>query len=160
MANAPAEQSMFKRPEPPDTAFDYTAYRRSADQGLMLSPRSPEDITILLVEDEPAVRDMIARALRREGYQIVDASDGVEAIDLFNLHPLAEVHLLITDMDMPRLGGLDLASQLRAANLVQRVIYMTGDIFRSPPSELTSTLLRKPFNLQHLTSVVREMLAH
>jgi CheY-like chemotaxis protein len=87
------------------------------------------------------VRSVLTRALRREGYDIVAARDGVEAMDMLSgdLHP--PVDLLITDLDMPRLGGIDLARHVRAANWVQRVIFMTGDTICNPiiheqPSEM------------------------
>lgn len=126
----------------------------------LAAPQAPVDTTILLVEDEPTVRNMLARALRREGYQIVGAGDGAEAIRLIERQPLLDIHLLITDLDMPHLGGIDLTRRLQAARRVQRVIYMTGDIFRATPTiELASDMLRKPFNLHRLTAAVREILA-
>ncbi|NTW97340.1 MAG: response regulator [Oscillochloris sp.] len=114
----------------------------------------------MLVDDEPTVRSVLSRALRREGYQIVDAGDGVEALDILECDMHAPVHLLITDLDMPRLGGLDLAKHMRAANRVQRVIFMTGDTTKAMPLDgRHSTLLQKPFNLKALASVVHQMLA-
>jgi two-component system response regulator MprA len=119
----------------------------------------PQDLTILLVDDEPMVRSVLARALRREGYGIVDAQDGVEALDMLSGGLHESVQLLITDLDMPRLGGVALARYARAANWVQRVIFMTGDS-ASPPvaDEEHSVMLWKPFSLQVFTATVREIL--
>lgn len=131
-----------------------------AHKATIATPPSPRDVTIMLVDDEPTIRSVLSRALRREGYQIVDAADGIEALDLFEGNLRSPVHLLITDLDMPRLGGIELARHLRASNHVQRVIFMTGD---SPTGALIdgghSTLIQKPFNLKVLATTVHEMLA-
>ncbi|EFO81161.1 PAS domain S-box protein [Oscillochloris trichoides DG-6] len=126
----------------------------------LIGPYPPHHITILLVDDEPDLRSLLVRVLRREGYQIVDAADGLEALDLFahlSHHP---IHLLITDLDMPRLGGLDLARHLRETNRVQRVIFMTGDMNRvGPHAPEHHALLQKPFHPRLLAQVVNQILA-
>jgi DNA-binding response OmpR family regulator len=128
----------------------------SADKA---APQTPQDKTILLVDDEPMVRNVLSRALRREGYGIMDARDGIEALDMLSGGLRSPVHLLITDLDMPRLGGIDLARHVRAANWVQRVIFMTGDLATANVvKERDSALLWKPFSLRVLTATVREML--
>ncbi len=120
----------------------------------------PHHITILLVDDEPDLRSLLARVLRREGYQIVDAADGLEALDLFATPSDHPIHLLITDLDMPRLGGLDLARHLRETNRVQRVIFMTGDMHRfGSQAPEHHALLQKPFPPRLLTQVVSQVLS-
>jgi two-component system cell cycle sensor histidine kinase/response regulator CckA len=126
----------------------------------MAAPQAPHDVRIMVVDDEPAVRSVLARALRREGYTIVDACDGIEALRLLSSSSHTPVHLLITDINMPRLGGLDLARQVRAANHVRRVIFMSGDIEAdTTESEGHSVMLWKPFSLRALSATVREVLA-
>ena len=68
--------------------------------------------TILLVEDEPAVRQLFSQALSRAGYKVYEARNGQEAVKLFDQHG-DSVDLLLTDMRMPFMGGAELARQLR-----------------------------------------------
>ena len=68
--------------------------------------------TILLVEDEPAVRQLFATALSRAGYNVFEARNGEEAMKVFEQHSDA-IDLLLTDMRMPYMGGAELAKQLR-----------------------------------------------
>jgi CheY-like chemotaxis protein len=120
---------------------------------------SSRHIRIMVVDDEPAVRSVVTRALRREGYTTIDASDGVEALGLLSSSAHDPIHLLITDLDMPRLGGVDLAKRVRAANWVQHVIFMSGDIAANPAGEERhSVMLWKPFSLRALAATVRELL--
>jgi len=144
----------------PPVEQDQRIHDCASHRGDVDTPRLPCDVTIMLVDDETEVRNMLARALRREGYSIVDAGDGIEALDMLTNDQGPPVHLLITDLDMPRLGGADLAQHLLATNRVRRVIFMTGG-FASATLGASghSLLLRKPFNLHALTSAVRELLA-
>lgn len=139
---------------------DCRAYEGVVHRGGTIAPPSPGDVTIMLVDDEPDLRRLISRALRREGYQIVDAGDGIEALALLEAHSSSPVHLLITDLDMPRLGGVDLARHLRDSNQIQRVIFMTGN---SPDGPLIeggyNTLIQKPFNLKALSLAIQALLA-
>jgi two-component system response regulator MprA len=113
----------------------------------------------MVVDDEPAVLSVLTRALRREGYATVDACDGVEALRLLAGDESAPVHLLITDLNMPRLGGLDLARRVRAANWVEHVIFISGDIETDATGgEEHSMMLWKPFSLKALAATVREVL--
>ena len=76
---------------------------------------APQDTreTILLVEDEPAVRQLFAQALTRAGYRVYEARNGQEALKVFDQHG-DSIDLLLTDMRMPFMGGAELAHQLRA----------------------------------------------
>ena len=68
--------------------------------------------TVLVVEDEPLVRKVVARSLREQGYNVLQAADGLEALEVAQRHNGA-IHLLITDVIMPQMGGKDLADRLR-----------------------------------------------
>ncbi len=81
--------------------------------------------TILLVDDEPAIRQLIARALRSEGYHVLEARNGAEAASMFDEHGTA-VDLLITDVVMPFLSGTDLVEWVRARHSTLAVLYITG----------------------------------
>jgi two-component system, cell cycle sensor histidine kinase and response regulator CckA len=113
--------------------------------------------TILLVEDEPLVRTLAGRVLRGQGYQVVEASSGEEALDLEAAS--ATIHLLITDMVMPGMKGPEVASRLRAARPAIPVILMSGYSDPEPAAALTpSRFLAKPFLPEELLAAVRAAL--
>jgi CheY-like chemotaxis protein len=117
--------------------------------------------TILVAEDEPAVRALVEHVLRTAGFTVIAAVDGREALDLAG--DLPAIDLLLTDVMMPRLNGPDLAEALRERRPDQRVLFMSGftnDVLGergiiSPEVEL----LTKPFAPDALLARVREMLA-
>ena len=78
---------------------------------------------MLVVEDEDAVRRMLARALREGGYEVVEAGDGAEALELAAARRFDAV---VTDVDMPRLGGLDLAHRLGEERAAPPVLFVSG----------------------------------
>jgi PAS domain S-box-containing protein len=118
--------------------------------------------TILLAEDEITVRDLAAQSLRQQGYTVLEAADGLEALDLAQSQPKREIHLLLTDMIMPRLGGANLAEQLRAVRPQIKVLFMSGytdsTIIRYGLPKTGSAFLQKPFSPQRLVQKVREVL--
>ena len=126
----------------------------AADTG---SP-SPVDAreTILLVEDEPAVRQLFAQALTRAGYRVYEARNGQEALKVFDQHG-ESVDLLLTDMRMPFMGGAELAEQLRARRQTLKLLCVSG-YSGGAASELTSDFLAKPFSRDDLLKKVREVL--
>ena len=71
------------------------------------------NVTILLVEDEPMIRSMCSRVLADNGYNALEASNGEEALRLTESHPVGMIDLLVTDVVMPRMGGIELARCLR-----------------------------------------------
>jgi PAS domain S-box-containing protein len=81
--------------------------------------------TILLVEDEPSVRVLAREALREQGYRVLEAGDGEEALRVAREHA-GPIHLLLTDVIMPRLRGRALADRLQQARTDLRVLYMSG----------------------------------
>jgi PAS domain S-box-containing protein len=115
--------------------------------------------TILLVEDEAEVRGVARFALTRQGYQVIEASTGVQALELWAEHR-ARIKLLLTDVVMPGgIGGVDLALRLTAEKPGLRVICMSG---YSPEMAGKNFALRegvnflpKPFDMTTLTRVVR-----
>ena len=117
--------------------------------------------TILLVEDEYQVRRLIERALRQQGYNLITATNGAEAIQTA-LHYAGDVHLLLTDVVMPELGGRECAMAIRATRPDIRVIYMSGyseELVRLQ-GELTESaaFIAKPFAPDELRRIVREVL--
>ncbi len=118
--------------------------------------------TVLLVEDEAPVRRVVGRGLRRLGYHVLEASDGVEALRVFRAAE-GDIQLLLTDMVMPEhLSGLDLALQLRAEKPSLRVVIMSGYDIRllGDNSRLMEDIdfLGKPFSIASLGEVVTRLL--
>lgn len=112
--------------------------------------------TILLVEDEPAVRQLFAQALARAGYRVLEARNGQEAMKVFDQHGDA-IDLLLTDMRMPYMGGAELAQQLRSRRLTLKLICISGYPGTIDP-DMTSDFLAKPFSRDDLLTRVREVL--
>lgn len=115
--------------------------------------------TVLLVEDEAAVRELVASLLQREGYAVIKARHSTEAL-LFNLEFTGDIHLLLTDLCMaPHANGRRLAEQVRASRPGIAVLYMSG--FVDDPEmgrELqagTALFLPKPFRPDVLVQTVR-----
>jgi two-component system cell cycle sensor histidine kinase/response regulator CckA len=111
--------------------------------------------TILLVEDEPAVRQLFAQALTRAGYRIYEARNGEEAIKVFDEHGDA-IDLLLTDMRMPYMGGAELAQHLRARSQSLKLICISG--YPGSEGDLSADFLAKPFSRDDLLNKVREVL--
>ena len=112
--------------------------------------------TILLVEDEPAVRQLFAQALARAGYRVFEARNGQEAIKVFDQHGDA-IDLLLTDMRMPYMGGAELAQHLRSRRLTLKLICISGYPGTVDP-EFAADFLAKPFSRDDLLNKVREVL--
>ena len=81
--------------------------------------------TVLLVEDEDAVRVLAREVLRRNGYVVLEARHGIDALRIAERHP-DDIHLMITDLVMPHMGGGELAKRLSAARPGMRVLFMSG----------------------------------
>jgi CheY-like chemotaxis protein len=117
--------------------------------------------TILLVEDESAVRAFSRQALRSWGYKILEAGDGLEALRLAQQYQDA-IHLLLTDVVMPNLGGHQLAERLLPLHPESKVLYLSGftddAIVRHGILESHVQFLQKPFSLVALAHKVREVL--
>jgi two-component system, cell cycle sensor histidine kinase and response regulator CckA len=113
--------------------------------------------TILLVDDNPAVLELIREALRHQGYQVLVASDGDEALRVVQSHP-GKIDLLLTDLMLPGFNGQTLAVRLRAMRPNLRVVFSSGyspDAFK-PSSELFHAgFLAKPFTIDELARTVR-----
>jgi DNA-binding NtrC family response regulator len=126
----------------------------AADDGRASRPDGRE--TILLVEDEPAVRQLFAQALARAGYRVHEARNGEEAMKMFDQHG-DSIDLLLTDMRMPYMGGAELAHQLRARRLTLKLICISG-YPGAMDEDLAADFLAKPFSRDDLLNKVREVL--
>ena len=117
--------------------------------------------TILLVEDEPALRRLVARVLRSRGYKVLDAGHPHEALTLLAAHA-DHIQLLVTDIVMPEMGGHLLASRVQAAHPETRVLYMSGysggTAVQGGMLEPGTDFLQKPFTPSALAQKVRDVL--
>lgn len=117
--------------------------------------------TILLVEDDPQVRDVGRRALERAGYVVLAAGDAEAAIAVADRHP-GHIHLLVTDVVLPRVGGRELAARLGIHRPAIKVLYVSGTsdgaIARHRVLEPDIEFLEKPFSLDGFLRKVRQVL--
>jgi two-component system cell cycle sensor histidine kinase/response regulator CckA len=118
--------------------------------------------TILLVEDEEGLRALNARGLTSRGYTVLEAGNGVEAIDVLEKSD-KPVDLVVSDVVMPEMDGPTLARELRIRNPGLKIIFVSGyaeDAFqKSLPEHGQFAFLPKPFTLKQLVAAVKEMLA-
>ncbi len=130
-----------------------------AEPGLAEMPRGSE--TILIVEDEPSVRVVVRQVLERLGYTVLAASDGGLALELAARHH-GRIHLLITDVVMPVLGGRELTEQLTRLRPETKVLYTSGytddAVVRHGVLEAGIPFLQKPFTPDGLARAVRDVL--
>jgi CheY-like chemotaxis protein len=123
------------------------------------SPRRHQ--TILLVEDEPALRDVMLTILSRNGYDVLIALGGAEAIAISLTHP-GELHLLMTAVEMPQMLGKEIAERVVAIRDGISVLYVSGEAqsglasHRAPAAG--GVLLERPFDESRLLAKVREAL--
>ena len=145
---------LYLRPMPPAAAKTVTGSVRA-------SACSSGNETILVVEDEPALRKVASRTLEAAGYTVLIAADGEEARRVMAEHA-GEIHLLLTDVIMPRMSGSALAQELSKAYPALKVLYMSGytdnAIARHGVLDAGTEFLAKPFSLSELARKVREVL--
>ncbi len=125
-----------------------------------LAPRPAPGCTVLLVEDEPGVRSVTAKILRSAGYTVIEAFDGVHALEVAALHPRA-IDALVTDAVMPRMGGADLARELRARRPAIVVLQMSGysdACVHHDELPRDSRFLAKPFEAEGLRRALSGLL--
>ena len=134
------------------TSAPQTAHRPAPQTAVARDDESP---TILVVDDEPAIRDIASRILRRAHYTVLTAPDGPSALHLASEHP-GTIHYLLTDVVMPHMPGNELARRLTEIRPSTRVLYMSG--YAEPMlANRTSTqvrLLDKPFTPDQLLTAL------
>jgi len=152
----------------PDRGSKFKIYLPSVDQavdlaesGTLIETARRGTETILLVEDQEGVRDLISEFLVNQGYAILSASNGEEALEVAKRHD-CPIHLLLTDIVMPKMSGHELVSRLVPARPEMRVLYMSGypdySGARRPSGDSDIPILEKPFVMNNLACKVREVL--
>jgi two-component system, cell cycle sensor histidine kinase and response regulator CckA len=139
--------------------------QKEQDEVIVQEDRHLSDLTgtahILLVEDEDAVRMFAARALKDKGYEVIEASNGIEAVQLAKQDNI-EIDLIITDVVMPGMGGPQMINEIRQFMPSVKVVFISGyaeDSFRKKlNNEENIHFLPKPFNLKDLALKVKDIL--
>jgi len=126
-----------------------------------LPPPGGAGLTLLVAEDEPGLQRLVARVLSKAGYRVLMAGDGAEALRAAYEHE-GDIALLLSDVIMPNMGGVELASELRRERPGIRVLFVSGypqDVERSGPITLTdASFLAKPFTPGELLDAVQRAL--
>ena len=145
-AGSGVDDAWQHRPEPP-----------------MIAPPSDPDPTqaakrVLVVEDEEVVRGLVRQMLAGQGYEVLVAQDGEEAIELAGRNT---IDVLLTDLTMPKVGGREVAERLRESQPALKVVYMSGYAEDLPTGALppATSFLGKPFTFAELTETVRALIA-
>ncbi len=115
--------------------------------------------TLLIVDDEPTVREVAADILRTEGYNVLEASSGPEALDVCTQYQ-CKIDLLMTDLIMPGMTGRMLADILTSRCSGLAVLFMSGYIggTRSETVEQGTHFIEKPLDRDRLRSMIRDLL--
>jgi len=123
------------------------------------APRGTE--TVLVVEDEPKLRNLTRTYLEMQGYKVLEAEDGIRALEIALGHPDV-IHLVLTDLVMPKMNGRQLAEQIASVHPEIKVLYMSGYsenvIAHNGTLEPGTMFLQKPFTLYSLSQKLRQAL--
>jgi CheY-like chemotaxis protein len=136
---------------------------KTCDEGVAGPPGAdpPDQTTILLAEDEEMVRRFVCSVLESRGYRVLEARHGEEALLLCADYP-GTIHLLLTDLLMPKMGGLGLADRVRGLRPETKVLYISAysrtDLVPGALELQKAALLRKPFRIAELVGAVARAL--
>jgi nitrogen-specific signal transduction histidine kinase/ActR/RegA family two-component response regulator len=157
VSSEPGEGATFAIHFPAVQLPQTMATEPAAPRNVVEPPRGNE--TVLLVEDEEAVRRIMSTVLKRQGYTVLEASTPLVALELFERHA-EQIALLLTDVVMPVMGGPALAQRLVAIRPALRVLFVSGYTGSVPPQIQSPNVgfLTKPFQTGVLAARVREML--
>lgn len=128
----------------------------------MVSPTAGGSETVLIVEDEEMLRELAREILKDSGYQILEATSGREALDVWHRYS-GKIDLLLTDMVMPEgVSGVELAERLVKEMPQLKVIFMSGytsdDVSAEMLQRTNASFIQKPYGHAELTKVVRDCL--
>ena len=147
----------------------FKVYLPRISEGIIPQPKQDEieaapqgRETVLVVEDERMVRDLLARILRDQGYAVLEAENGVEALRLARRHSSGKIHLLLTDVEMPQMGGVELGKQIKSLLPDTSVLLISGLTEETAQlidnADPGTTFMHKPFRPAALARKVRDIL--
>jgi two-component system, cell cycle sensor histidine kinase and response regulator CckA len=123
-------------------------------------PRGNE--IVIVVEDEPSLRALAAYVLRKQGYTVLEAANGEQAMQIASQSVVKEIDLLVTDVVMPHMGGKELAKRFKVIYPSAKILYISGYLDRAFPDQASFEpevpFLEKPFSPEDLVKEVREVL--
>ena len=108
--------------------------------------------TVLVVDDDSGTRHLARLILEQSGHVVLSASNGVEALIVYASYH-SRVDVVVTDVNMPEMGGIELAARIHAMHPSKRIVLMTGSILEEVPEYCT--MLTKPFSPDKLTAAVQ-----
>jgi two-component system, cell cycle sensor histidine kinase and response regulator CckA len=157
---------VYSEPDQGTTFKIYLPRVSNAETATLFRHRSVElptgTETILLVEDEASLRDLSSRMLQLQGYTVLEAGNGDEALRVINKHGENTIDLVVTDVVMPQMGGKVLADKLKILRPNLKILFTSGytdrAIVNNGVLEEGIDFLQKPFALDVLVRVVREIL--
>jgi CheY-like chemotaxis protein len=154
--SAPGKGATFEIYLPP------AAGTEAAADAEVVPPAIPRGTgTILVVEDDDGVRELASKFLRAYGYSVLEARDGLEALQILQHHP-GIIHLVVSDLVMPRMGGLELGVRLKAQHPQTKLLFVTGYAEYAGNGHgrdsSDAVILQKPFSSHSLVGKVREIL--
>ena len=166
VSNGPRSATVYRvfLPRIEARAGEIVAESAGAVEPLTAAAEAPAPLaTILVVEDEAGIRALVRKILRRQGYEVLEAANGQDALALCREHG-QRVELLITDVLMPQMGGRELVERLQTQGHDMKVLYVSGytddaTVYSGnlPPG---TAFLQKPFTLGSLLDKVKEVLAY
>jgi hypothetical protein len=145
---------LVRLPEPPQPKSPRAPAKTKAREMKKLE-------TVLMVDDEESIRGLVARVLGRQGYEVLVASSGEDAIRQAEAYP-SRIHIVVSDVALPGISGKDLVAQVRRSRPHTRALYISG--YTDDPDLSSGVLppgdgfLQKPFTLQALSQTVRAVL--
>jgi PAS domain S-box-containing protein len=159
VTSSPDSGSRFDITLPVSAAPVAEELRRSSPAPGAITARGDE--VILVAEDEPAIRNALSRVLSANGYRVLEASNGGEALRIAAAEP-GTIHLLLTDVMMPGIGGKELVQRLRESRPTTRVILMSGYTddaeLRTALGNAAFVFLQKPFAARQVVAAIRDAL--
>lgn len=118
---------------------------------------------ILLVDDDTPIRKLLARSLQRAGFEVTEAADGRQAQELIELNESSPFNLVVSDLQMPRVGGVELLSWVTKTRPQLPVVIVSGSLDTIGTERIRASraaaILAKPFTVEELREVIERVLA-
>jgi two-component system cell cycle sensor histidine kinase/response regulator CckA len=110
-------------------------------------------MTILIVDDDPSVRRIVELVLKTNGFKTISASNGLEALMIYSSYRV-DLDLVLTDIDMPQMNGIELAVRIRVLDPAKKILMMSGGLHSDAERKVGCPLLAKPFRPDQLVDAV------